>query len=123
MNLGKVGYCTHIIIMPANIIMLWLRRNVYIVIYCLTYIGDPLDNKYVEVSQSKISIDAGDGAFAKTDVPLNTAYVLYSGKIFNKGRQHEGLTNMQQNRIKYFMKSEENATKIIQYSDSLNKYR
>ena len=88
-----------------------------------TKTGDPLDTKYVDVSHSKISSDAGDGAFAKIDIPANTAYALYSGNIFNKGQQHEGLMNMQRNMIEYVMKNEENATKIIQYSDSLNKYR
>ena len=40
--------------------------------------GDPLDNKYVALKQSETYPEAGEGSFAKVDIPAHTIYVLYS---------------------------------------------
>ena len=91
--------------------------------YTYNYIGDPLDEKYVKISLSKISPNAGDGAFAKTAVSKNTSFSIYTGNVIDQGRDFEELMNTQQKDLKEYMRKENNATKIIQYSDFLNKFR
>ena len=86
-------------------------------------IDDPLDKKYVTISASKPSYATGDGAFAKTDIPHNTPYAVYSGQIFNDGVERKELINMQYSKIKQFMSTEEDPARLIEYADSLNKFR
>ena len=57
------------------------------------------------------------------DIPENTSITLYSGKVFDKGFQQELLINEHRKVLTEFMKTEKNATKVIQYSDSMNKFR
>ena len=46
------------------------------------HLQDPLDKKYVVIRKSNISPDAGEGLFANRNVPANTIYSLYSGKLY-----------------------------------------
>eukprot|EP00095_Tigriopus_kingsejongensis_P003382 maker-scaffold153_size302544-snap-gene-2.26 protein:Tk03382 transcript:maker-scaffold153_size302544-snap-gene-2.26-mRNA-1 annotation:"hypothetical protein BRAFLDRAFT_120570" len=55
-------------------------------------LGDPLDNRYVYLSQSHEFDIAGEGAFAKEDVPKSTVFVLYGGHILD----NEDNQNLQQ---------------------------
>ena len=82
-----------------------------------------MDEKYVNVLPSKIGGREEYGAFAKIDVPANTSFALYGGLIFDRGQQHENLVNTQQDIMKQFIRNEKNGSKIIQYFDSLNKFR
>ena len=77
----------------------------------------------MKILPSQISQTAGDGAFAKITVPSNTSFAIYSGNILEKGRDFQELINTQYKSLKEYMENEKNVTKIIQYSDSLNKYR
>ena len=86
-------------------------------------VDDPLDIKYVTISASKLSDVTGHGAFAKTYIPGNTPYAVYSGQIFNNGDERKELINMQHSKIKQFMINEENSSKVIRYAESLNKFR
>ena len=96
-------------------------RLVITFFHCI--IDDPLDKKYVTISASKVSHATGDGAFAKNDIPHNTPYAVYSGQIFNDGVERKELINMQYSKIKQFMSTEEDPSKLIKYADSLNKFR
>ena len=91
--------------------------------FCHCNIDDPLDKKYVTISASKLSYVTGDGAFAKTDIPGNTPYAVYSGQIFNNGDERKELINTQYSKIKQFMSTEEDSSKVIRYAESLNKFR
>ena len=93
------------------------------IIFCHCNIDDPLDTKYVTISASKLSYVTGDGAFAKTDIPGNMPYAVYSGQIFNYGDERKELINTQYSKIKQFMSSEEDSSKVIRYAESLNKFR
>jgi histone-lysine N-methyltransferase SETD7 len=62
--------------------------------------GDPLDEKYVKINLSKISPTVGDGAFAKTAVPKNTSFSMYTGNVIDRGRDFEELMNPQTQRNK-----------------------
>ena len=42
-----------------------------------------MDKKYLYLKQSDVFPDAGEGAFAKRNVPANTIYSLYSGKLYH----------------------------------------
>ena len=86
-------------------------------------IDDPLDKKYVTISASEPSYATGECAFAKTDIPHNTPYAVYSGQIFNDGVERKELINMQYSKIKQFMSTEEDPSKLIKYADSLNRFR
>ena len=77
----------------------------------------------MKILPSQISQTVGDGAFAKIIVPRNTSFSIYSGNVIEKGKPFEELINKQYKKLKEYMKKEKNATKIIQYSDYLNKYR
>ena len=77
----------------------------------------------MKVLASQISRTVGDGAFAKISVPTNTSFATYSGNVLGKGSGFEELINTQYISLKEYMKNEKNATKVIQYSNSLNKYR
>ena len=72
---------------------------------------------------SKISTGAGDGAFAKIEVPANTAYAQYSGNIFDKGRQSQELRKAQLNMLENMMKKTFDSKKVIKYAETLNRYR
>ena len=72
---------------------------------------------------SKISTGAGDGAFAKIEVPANTAYAQYSGNIFDKGRQSQDLRKAQLNMLENVMKKTFDSKKVIKYAETLNQYR
>ena len=48
---------------------------------------DPLDKRYVYVKKSTIP-NAGEGLFAKRNIPANINFVLYGGLLFNE-RQME----------------------------------
>ncbi|XP_059086689.1 uncharacterized protein LOC131883271 [Tigriopus californicus] len=52
---------------------------------------DPLDVRYVHLKPSEDLDNAGEGAFAKFDVPSETTFSLYSGRILNDTE----LTNLQ----------------------------
>ena len=91
--------------------------------FCNFIIDDPLDTKYVTISASKLSYVTGDGAFANTDIPGNTPYAVYSGQIFNNGDEWKELINTQYSKIKQFMSTEEDSSKVIRYAESLNKFR
>ena len=82
-----------------------------------------MDIKYINVAPSRISSNVGDGIFSKKDIAAKTPFALYSGQLFNKGAQKDELIAVQRKLLKEFMKTERNETKIIQYSDSINKYR
>ena len=45
---------------------------------------DPLDKKYVVLKNSDFFENAGEGAFAKMDVPTDTVFALYGGLLFDK---------------------------------------
>ena len=77
----------------------------------------------MKILPSQISQTVGDGAFAKITVPRNTSFSIYSGNVIEKGRTFEELINAQYKSLQEYMKNEKNATKIIEYSDFLNKYR
>jgi len=49
-------------------------------------LGDPLDNRYINLKVSEKYPEAGEGAFAKTEVPKSTIYALYSGHIYTRGQ-------------------------------------
>ena len=57
------------------------------------------------------------------DIPENTSITLYNGMVFNKGFEQELLINENRKVLTEFMKTEKNATKVIQYSDSINNFR
>merc|ERR1711902_21169 len=44
--------------------------------------GDPLDKRYINVGKCGTFENAGEGAFAKEDVPALTIYAIYSGRTF-----------------------------------------
>ena len=46
--------------------------------------GDPLDNRYMLLKTSERYPAAGEGAFAKEDVPAFTVFSLYGGRILTK---------------------------------------
>ena len=46
--------------------------------------GDPLDNRYVRLDRSMEFPSAGEGLFAREDIPPDTVFVLYGGHILNK---------------------------------------
>ena len=79
--------------------------------------------KYVKVEPSNTSTKLEGGLFSKIDIPENTSITLYSGKVFNKGLEQEILISEHRNILRELMKTERNATRIVQYSDSLNKFR
>ena len=43
-----------------------------------------MDKKYVETGESKLFPIAGEGLFAKIDIPKDTTFVLYNGQLYNK---------------------------------------
>ena len=43
-----------------------------------------MENRYIELKASKSIPEAGEGSFAKEDIPPNTIYALYGGLILNK---------------------------------------
>ena len=47
-------------------------------------VGDPLDNRYIDVKVSEKYPLAGEGAFARHEVPPRTIYSLYGGKIYSE---------------------------------------
>jgi hypothetical protein len=53
-------------------------------IFCFVVSGDALDNHYMELKISEKYPSAGEGAYARVDIPANTIYSLYSGHIFPK---------------------------------------
>ena len=46
--------------------------------------GDLLDTRYIELKNSEKTPEAGEGSFAKEDIPANTLICLYGGLILNK---------------------------------------
>ena len=44
--------------------------------------GDPLDNRYIELRTSERYPEAGEGAFAKVDIPPEVFFVVYGGFIY-----------------------------------------
>ena len=55
-----------------------------IVLKCIYHTGDLLDNRYIELKNSEKTPEAGEGSFAKEDIPDNTLICLYGGLILNK---------------------------------------
>jgi len=47
-------------------------------------VQDPLDKKYIRLAPSVEMAAAGEGAWAKTDIPAGTEVVLYGGYVMNK---------------------------------------
>jgi len=47
-------------------------------------LGDPLDNRYIHLKVSEKYPEAGEGAFAKENVPKNVFYAVYGGRLYNK---------------------------------------
>jgi hypothetical protein len=45
--------------------------------------ADPLDNRYVYVSEAGGSDISGLGLFAKTDIPAGTTFATYTGLIMS----------------------------------------
>ena len=104
-----------------NDLSYWFLRLKITLCHC--NIDDPLDTKHVTISASKLSYVSGDGAFAKTDITGNTPYAVYSGQIFNNGDERKELISTQYSKIKQFMSTEEDSSKVIRYAESLNKFR
>ena len=48
------------------------------------HLRDPLDKKYVSVKQSVKYPLAEEAAFASRDIPSNTVFVLYGGRLLNQ---------------------------------------
>ena len=46
--------------------------------------GDPLDNRYVRLDSSMEFPSAGEGLFAREDIPPDTVFALYGGHILDK---------------------------------------
>ena len=64
--------------------------------------GDPLDNRYVYLNRSMELPLAGEGLFAREDIPPDTVFVLYSGHILTSEemenfRKEEGEANRRGN--------------------------
>ncbi len=50
-----------------------------------TFIGDPLDNRYVTLRDSDLFPLAGEGVVAKVDIPAETIFCLYSALLLTTG--------------------------------------
>ena len=50
----------------------------------LTGLGDPLDNQYLYLKTSEKYPAAGEGAFAREDIPACTVFSLFGGRVLTK---------------------------------------
>ena len=50
----------------------------------LTVLGDPLDNRYLYLKTSEKYPAAGEGAFAREDIPAGTVFSLFGGRVLTK---------------------------------------
>ncbi len=60
-----------------------------VLVIWITLSGDPLDSRYVQVGKSEIHLEAGEGLFARKDIPENTIFALFSGRLFSKAEFEE----------------------------------
>jgi hypothetical protein len=51
----------------------------------ITFIGDPLDNRYVTLRESDLFLLAGEGLVAKVDIPAETIFCHYSTLLLTTG--------------------------------------
>jgi hypothetical protein len=59
------------------------------ILYANTFFtADPLDNRYLYVSSPVEFPESGESSFAKTEIPANTNYALYSGHVLEKEKHH-----------------------------------
>ncbi len=52
-------------------------------------VPDPLDSRYIRLGPSPTFPEAGEGSFAKVDIPTGTTYVLYGGNLWGADRAKE----------------------------------
>ena len=59
-------------------------------------VGDPLDNRYVFLFQSLQFPSAGEGLFAREDIPPDTVFVLYGGHVLTDAEMKDFMEEEQE---------------------------
>ncbi len=59
--------------------------------FILLFSADPLDSRYIYLGKSPTYPEAGEGSFAKRDIPSGTTYVTYGGNLWNPQEAEEKL--------------------------------
>ena len=83
--------------------------------------GDPLDNRYVYLDRSAQFPLAGEGLFAREDIPPDTVFVLYGGHILTDAEMKDFLKEEQEaNRRANISGTDPAATAKWKYRHNIN---
>lgn len=60
------------------------RHASIVISLTLIVLGDPLDNRYLLLKTSEKYPTAGEGAFAREDIPACTVFALFGGRVLTR---------------------------------------